>query len=110
MSTAVAATGVTTSEHTPLPWFDHATTGGRALSGALFNRAGVNVGNIAIGQVNRPEDAAFIVSACNAHDALVEALKKIASYPADHFMTGDGGEVGPVAAIARKALKKAGLE
>lgn len=59
------------TKHTPTPWF--------ATSGSIDGRDDVyctgQEGTIA--QNVRPQDAAFIVRACNAHDKLVEALEMV---------------------------------
>jgi hypothetical protein len=51
--------------HTPTPWAAYET-------GAIF--AQTYSGPVLVAKAETPEDAAFIVQACNSHAALVEAL------------------------------------
>ena len=64
------------AQHTPTPWDLHI---GNADAPGYFKPADVDVGGhyrFRVGDVAaRHADAAFIVRACNSHDALVAALK-----------------------------------
>ena len=56
------------SQHTPTPW-NVVTHNGVSLIDGDADRIGVNV--------EAPANAAFIVRACNSHDALVKALEAL---------------------------------
>lgn len=92
------------AEHTPTPW--------RAIepdnSNYLLEIVGTNVrGNEEL--VCRPPgrkrnaNAAFIVKACNSHDALVKALEEIAAMDPKGIRADD---LGRAARIAREALTR----
>lgn len=82
--------------HTPTPWFVEPTAAGNA---------GITSATGDIGKCQKNfDDAAFIVLACNAHDALVAALAQIARLSSE-------GEVSAnmqyaLGDIARAALAK----
>lgn len=60
------------SEHTPIPWVE---VGSHDFRGANMALVGMVNPTVKQGKVDR----AFIVKACNAHDALVTALRRITS-------------------------------
>ena len=63
------------SQHTPTPW-NVVTHNGVSLIDGDADRIGVNV--------EAPANAAFIVRACNSHDALVKALEAVEAWAATH--------------------------
>lgn len=69
---------MTKSAHTPTPWRQEMIEGESGIRNlyAFNNRVEVCVGQVFTG----PNEAAFIVRAVNAHDALVEALEAALPY------------------------------
>lgn len=61
--------------HTPTPWKAITVTGG--WDGVGPSNGGVPICNLA---ENNPANAAFIVLACNSHDAMVAALELARAY------------------------------
>jgi len=134
-----------TTKHTPTPWavgFSDGSGGATKDNGAWITagdhpaikdtrnvipvvRGGQDDWGVRVGVVN-PDDAAYIVRACNAHDDLVEALKechRFAQAIADMTQSGDIRRLSQsspgvtiktdarnVAEQARAALSKAGGE
>jgi len=106
------------SARTPGPWY---ADGGVIMpDGDTYQEGGETYGRAGdwregIAQlVRNPADAAFIVTACNAHDELVAALKfcrDIAEEELPHARVGSGAEVALRHTIrkARAALAKVQL-
>lgn len=94
--------------HTPIPW--KLTVDGRA--GEIVRAAdetGKPIASMWINGDSMTDNAAFIVKACNAHEALVEALDKIIKFDT---CVSDGGkrhDHGFWASLAIGALESAGL-
>jgi hypothetical protein len=95
------------SKHTktPTPWTWWTSNSHYRLTGADGRDGGVISASIArdgMPVVNvRPDDAAFIVQACNSHDALVDALRAcLEAYGISERRTAHG--------LARAALAVAG--
>lgn len=91
--------------HTPLP-FDvafgrDAKSGWQGLS--IVGAGGVHIANLVM-QItdNERANAAFIVTACNQHDALVAALKGLLA-AADHTLPADWRQDRPVS-LAKSAI------
>lgn len=63
-------------EHTPTPWqiYDAADPHHIMIKGFYPVLGGAHVADVLF-----PENAAFIVKACNSHDTLVKALEEIAT-------------------------------
>lgn len=59
--------------HTPTPW--HVDEFGRLNTETLAAK----YPSEHLGLINNPEDAEFIVRACNAHEDMLEALKLVAT-------------------------------
>ena len=64
------------AKHTPTPWNVAAYNGSFEIVTDSWDVASGSIGDR--GPIRNAEDAAFIVRACNSHDALVEALKECA--------------------------------
>ena len=80
------------SEHTPTPW----RRSPRCVESILTDEESPLV--VAFVNINKEANAEFIVRACNAHDALVEALREIQTLAA--YMQSDQ--------TGRKLLEKIG--
>lgn len=63
-----------TTQHTPTPWRMSSMRNGETIQ---IVQAYAPVARIALVSPRKPENAAFIVRACNAHDELVAALRCI---------------------------------
>jgi hypothetical protein len=81
------------SEHTPTPW-NCASRYSSVVGVPIVSRTGQRIGNTAIPDMPPEWDelkrtaeanAAFIVKAVNSHDALMEALQKIANGEFDYL-------------------------
>lgn len=91
------------SEHTPTPWYKDPD-----LPQAVTDDHNPRV----IATCQQSIDAAFIVRACNAHDALVEACKKVlrdhrAQLPSEAADLYCGGCECPQCQMIRAAIAKA---
>ena len=65
------------NKHTPTPWRIELRYGGNSTGDSMV--IGANDYFVCDNVSYYPDDQAFIVRAVNAHDALVEALRKIAN-------------------------------
>jgi hypothetical protein len=85
------------STHTPTPWFSDK---GAVWDSQDLLRRLLIAECIGDSRANAKADAAFIVRAVNAHEALVELARRVA----EHFAHTDA----PLGIAARDALAKAG--
>ena len=93
-------------KHSPLPWKQHPDErfvddeDGEQVANTYRNVWEEGVAN-----------AAYIVQACNAHHALVEAFAVLelllGALPSDDFMRSEGKEPGPMLVRGRKAIEAA---
>lgn len=64
---------IMTTAHTPTPWLPYSNSAQQRICCFIFEQATVHCSN-----KDWLANAAFIVTACNAHDELVAALRRIA--------------------------------
>lgn len=75
---------MTQSQHTPtLEILGHDENGYYAV-GYMEHDCDGTTQHVIAAEIGEKEQAAFIVRACNSHDALVEALKKVRDEYVDH--------------------------
>lgn len=87
------------SAHTPTPW---------KISEFGDGLSFISAADRAVTQACRPEDAAFIVKACNAHDNLVRCMDLVATGLEADGRNVDGMTKANAAKMLRAALAKAG--
>ena len=91
-------------EHTELPWTKHVQRGtlesGNAFLHAGIRSNGAQVANCPSG--NAEANAAYIVKACNAFPAMMEALEKLSHLGNEPHLGNSNGN-----RIAQAAIKKA---
>jgi len=103
-----------TQPHTPTPWRCEANSIHRItfnILGKVIEKGSGAKQDFCVAKFCKVKDAAFIVRAVNAHDALVEALESLFKHCAMvHNAWGDGDntrEANDAVAKARAALKLA---
>jgi hypothetical protein len=106
------------SEHTPTPWFHDKSYKNSALIGRVQDKNGENWDDMCVechsaisgNQTSHHNidaaNAEFIVRACNAHDALVEACRNV-SQAADDSIRIDLAKITLAILCVREALKLA---